>query len=92
MEIDETRMKDYEEPTLLQKMRNSVVSVLFGLFFLHITGILLLIYFLPNILFYSILSSLILALSLLGWLCGESFVGYLHAKILNRWNPRDLFR
>lgn len=92
MEIDESRMKEYEEPTLLQKIRNSVVSLLFGLFFLYITGILLLISFLPKILFYSTLNSLIAALFLLGWLCGENFVGYLHAKILNRWNPRNLFR
>jgi cellulose synthase/poly-beta-1,6-N-acetylglucosamine synthase-like glycosyltransferase len=92
MEIDESRMKDYEKPTLLQKMRNSLVSLLFGLFFLYITGILLLISFLPKILFYSILNSLIIALFLLGWLYGEDFRGFLHAKILNRWNPRDLFR
>ncbi|TYP95564.1 hypothetical protein LX73_0873 [Fodinibius salinus] len=93
MEIDETKMKVCKEPSVWQKLRNSIVALLFGVFVLQVTPLSFVIVFFPNsTVFYLILSSYGIICLLMGWFYGDYFVSYLHVKIENWWSPRDMFR
>lgn len=92
MKIDESRMKVHEKPTLFQRIRYAFVSLIFGLFFLYITGIILFLSFFSNLTFYAVLVPISVVLILLGWVFGDEFTGFMHAKILNIWNPKNMFR
>lgn len=93
MEIDETQMKEWKEPSVWQKLRNSVVALLFGIFLLKVTPLSFVIIYLPNsTVIYMVLGLYSTICLLLGWFYGDNFIGYLHAKIENWWSPRDMFR
>jgi len=93
MEIDETKMKKWEEPSLWQKLRNSVVALLFGVFLLKVTPMTFVIVYLPNgTVYYLVLSLYAIICLLMGWVYGDYFISYIHAKIQNWWSPRDMFR
>jgi len=93
MKIDETKMKDWDEPSVWQKLRNSVVALVFGFFILMVTPMRFAIVPLSNgTVYYLVIGSYATICFLLGWFYGDNFINYLHAKIENWWDPRDLFR
>jgi uncharacterized protein YqhQ len=93
MEIDETKMEELEEPTFWQKLRNSIIALLFGSFLLKVTPISFVNVFLPNsTFFYVLLYSYATICLLLGWFYGNYFISYLHERIEDWWSPKDLFK
>jgi hypothetical protein len=92
MKIDESRMKEYEEPTILRRLGSAVISLIFGLFFVYIFGVVALLSILPNLIFYIQLSITGLICFTLGWVYGDEFTSYLHANIVDRWDPMNRFR
>ena len=93
MEIDESKMKEWKEPTIWQKLRNSIVALLLGWFLLVVTPLSILIINIPNgTAFYAVFGLYAVFCLLLGWFFGDNFISYLHAKIENWWDPRDMFR
>jgi len=83
MNVDESQMK--EAPNILQRLKYSIIAVIFGNYLLILTNILVPIVFLPEILFYIILLLISGILAFLGWSYGDEFTGYLHTKIVNRF-------
>lgn len=93
MEIDETKMKECKKPSVWQKLRNAVIALLFGGFLLKVTPMSFAVVYLSNsTVIYLVLSLYAIICLFLGWLYGDYFIGYLHAKIENWWAPRDMFR
>ena len=93
MEIDETKMREWDEPSLWQKLRNSVFALVFGVFLLMVTPMSFSVVLIPNgTVYYLVLCLYATTCFLLGWFYGDNFTSYLHAKILRWWHPRDMFR
>lgn len=90
MEIDESKLR--EAPSFWQKLRNSIVALIFGVFFLWITPAMMFIILLPSVWSYVVLSLCAIICLLIGWLYGDDFVDYLHTNIVNRWNPMNRSR
>lgn len=86
-------MKEWKEPSVWQKLRNSVVALLFGVFLLKVTPLMIVIVLFPNsTVYYLVFCSYVIICLLLGWSYGDYFISYLHAKIENWWSPQDMFR
>lgn len=93
MEIDESKMREWKEPSVWQKLRNSVIALLFGVFLLKVTPMSFALVYLPNsTILYVVLGSFGTICLLSGWFYGVYFTSYLRAKIENWWDPRDMLR
>jgi len=93
MEIDESKMKVWKEPSVWQKLRSSVIALLFGVFLLTVTPLHFVMVYLPNpTIIYLVWALYSIICLIMGWFYGDYFISYLHAKIENWWDPRDMFR
>jgi len=92
MDVDESNMKEWKEPSLWQKLRNAVVALLFGAFLVFVTPLIFPIFYFNHVIIYFLLILYGFICLVLGWFYGDDFINYLHAKIENWWDHRNMFR
>lgn len=93
MEIDESKIEEWDEPTVWQKLKNSVIALIFGGFLVIITPMrFALLAPFDSTISYVLTGTYAIVCLLLGWFYGDDFRAYLHAKIVKWWDPRDMFR
>lgn len=92
MKIDESKMKEFVEPSILSRLRNSIISLIFGMFFLYITRFIFILLLISKEMFNYSLVLIAMIFLCFGWFYGEEFTWYMYGKVLNKWDPRNMFR
>ena len=93
MEIHETNMEKWNSPSIWQRLKNSIITALMGIFiYFMIPYKNFIIVNLDNSTIYIIWCFYLGIVALLGWFFGDKIINLFYVKIMDNWDPRDMFK